>query len=175
MPNIIFLRADLFDSSTQTLTNTVNTVGIMGAGIAKQFKARFPAMFQDYKARCGRKEIQTGEPYLWKGANGDGTWVLNFPTKRHWRGNSKIEWIEQGLVFLMNHYREWNIRSLAMPALGCSLGGLNWDQVKPLMVRYLEQMDIPVEIYEPRRHPMLHKEVRPPKRKTKTFVQPELF
>lgn len=149
MSNIIFVQKKLFDSSMQTFTNTINTVGVMGAGIAKQFKARFPDMFEDYKQKCERQEVQTGQPYLWKPADAETAWVLNFPTKQHWRGKSEIQWIEEGLDYLLQHYREWNIQSLAVPALGCSLGGLKWEQVKPVMEHYLSQMDIPVEIYEP--------------------------
>lgn len=148
--NIMFKQGDIFDSNAQVITNTINTVGVMGAGLAKQFKERFPDMFADYQKRCRRREVRVGRPYLWKPPNREGKWVLNFPTKQHWKSNSRLKWIEEGLCYLLEHYEEWGIKSLAMPALGCDLGGLNWEkQVKPLMVRYLSQMKIPVEIYEP--------------------------
>ena len=147
--NLSIKRGDLFDSKAQTLANTVNTVGVMGAGIAKQFKARYPEMFADYKQRCTAKRVKVGEPYCWKPADVDAHWVLNFPTKKHWRNPSEIEWLESGLMHLRDNYRHWGITSLAMPALGCSLGKLSWEQVKPMMEKYLGEMDIPVEIYEP--------------------------
>jgi len=151
----------------QTLTNAINTVGDMGAGIAKQFKIRFPVMFADYKQRCEQQKTKTGQPYLWKPADEKTTWVLNFPTKQNWRGKSKIEWIEEGLDYLLQHYRKWGIQSLAVPALGCSLGGLKWEQVKPVMEHYLSQMDIPVEIYEPL------PEMRRPKQKQNRKAKPK--
>lgn len=147
---LVLKKGDIFNSTAQVLTNTVNTVGVMGAGLAKRFRERFPEMYEDYKERCRQKEVKVGLPYLWKPPNGEGKWVLNFPTKKSWRGGSRLEWIEQGLKYLLEHYEEWGIQSLAMPALGCDLGGLDWEtQVKPLMIRYLSQMNIPVEIYEP--------------------------
>lgn len=174
--NITYKQGNLFDSRMQTLTNTVNTVGVMGAGIAKQFKARFPTMFQDYKERCKNKLVEMGKPYLWKPSATDGVWVLNFPTKQHWRAASKMEWIEQGLEYLVEHYKDWNIQSLAIPALGCSLGGLSWHEVKPVMERYLSKLAVPVEIYEPlpeAKRGAKRKQVRT--RKPHSKFQPKLF
>jgi len=147
--NISLKRGNLFDSNAQTLGNAVNTVGIMGAGIAKEFKLRYPEMFTDYKQRCVEKRVLVGEPYCWKPADETARRVLLFPTKQHWRNPSQIEWLESGLQYLNENYKKWGIRSLAMPALGCSLGGLDWKQVRPLMEKYLGEMDVPVEIYEP--------------------------
>lgn len=168
--NITFKYGSIFNSNAQVITNTINTFGVMGAGLAKQFRERFPEMYEDYKEKCRRKEVKVGQPYLWKPQNGDGKWILNFPTKHHWRKKSRLEWIEEGLKYLLEHYEEWGIQSLAMPALGCDLGGLDWEsQVKPLMVRYLSQMNIPVEIYEPlpkirRKKQKMHKESNHKKR-----------
>jgi len=147
--NISLKRGNLFDSAAQTLGNAVNTVGVMGAGIAKEFKLRYPDMFADYKQRCEDGRVLIGEPYCWKPADESARWVLLFPTKQHWRNPSQIEWLESGLLHLAENYKKWGIRSLAMPALGCSLGGLDWQQVKPLMEKYLGEMEVPVEIYEP--------------------------
>lgn len=147
--NTTLKRGNLFDSNAQTLGNAVNTVGIMGAGIAKEFKLRYPEMFADYKQRCAEKRVLVGEPYCWKPADEAAPWVILFPTKQHWRNPSQIKWLESGLQYLNENYKEWGIRSLAMPALGCSLGGLDWKQVRPLMERYLGEMEVPVEIYEP--------------------------
>ena len=149
MSPVQILSGNLFDSQHQTLTNAVNTVGVMGAGIAKEFKARYPAMYQDYKERCERGEVKTGEPYVWSSSN-EAQKVLNFPTKRDWRVKSRLAWIESGLAYLVEHYREMGITSIAFPALGCNNGGLDWQSVRPVMVRYLGQLTIPVEIYEPR-------------------------
>jgi len=147
--NISLKRGNLFNSKAQTLCNAVNTVGVMGAGIAKEFKSRYPEMFADYKQRCEEKRVLVGEPYCWKPADGVAHWVLIFPTKQHWRNPSQIEWLESGLQHLNESYEKWGISSLAMPALGCSLGGLDWKQVRPIMEKYLSEMEVPVEIYEP--------------------------
>lgn len=138
---------DLFRSDAQTLVNTVNTVGVMGKGIALEFKRRFPQMFEEYAARCERGEVRLGEPYLYKG--GDRPWILNFPTKEHWRGVSRIDAIERGLRHLAAHYRAWGIESLAVPPLGCGLGQLDWSVVGPTLYRELSALDIPVELYAP--------------------------
>lgn len=143
------MTGDIFLSDSQTLTNAVNTVGVMGAGIAKEFKRRFPKMYEDYRGRCKRGEFQIGEPYVWRPESGGQPWILNFPTKRHWRAGSQLAWIDQGLAYIVRHYRSWEITSLALPALGCSLGGLEWTDVKSLFERHLSVLDIPVEIYEP--------------------------
>lgn len=141
------LVGDLFISSAQTLVNTVNCVGVMGKGIALGFKQRFPDMYHDYTSRCKRGEVRLGEPYLYRPMLGK--WVLNFPTKDHWRSVAKLEDIVRGLEYLVDHYREWGITSLAVPPLGCGEGQLEWAVVGPTLHRYLGQLDIPVELYAP--------------------------
>lgn len=138
---------DLFKSSAQTLVNTVNTVGVMGKGIALEFKKRFPEMFADYQQRCERGEVRLGRPYLFKRATSP--WILNFPTKQHWRGVSRIADIEEGLRYLTANYRAWGIESLAVPPLGCGLGQLDWRVVGPTLYRGLQSIDVPVELYAP--------------------------
>lgn len=138
---------DLFKSSAQTLVNTVNCVGIMGKGIALEFKKRFPEMYEDYAQRCDRGEVKLGRPYLFK--QGGGPWVLNFPTKDHWRSVSKLSDISAGLEYLKARYKEWGITSLAVPPLGCGSGQLDWDVIGPTLYRHLSQLDIPVELYAP--------------------------
>lgn len=138
------LHGDIFRSSTQTLTNPINCRGVMGGGLALEFRNRFPVMYQDYVARCRRGEVKVGRPYVWR--NPAEPSVLNFPTKDDWRDPSKLEYVEEGLRYLANHYREMGVVSLAMPALGCGLGGLEWSKVRPLMERELSNLDIPVEI-----------------------------
>ncbi|MCR9191641.1 MAG: macro domain-containing protein [Gammaproteobacteria bacterium] len=138
----------LFGSNKQVIVNTVNCVGVMGKGIALAFKNRYPEMFQDYKKRCRNNQVELGKPYLWKPDFGS-QWILNFPTKGHWRNKSSLASIEGGLIHLAAHAKDWGIESLALPALGCGCGGLNWTEVRPLIVRHLEPLGIPIDIYPP--------------------------
>jgi O-acetyl-ADP-ribose deacetylase (regulator of RNase III) len=106
-------EGSVLDADAQTLVNTVNCVGVMGKGIALAFREQFPQMFRDYVARCEREEVHLGEPYLFRQLFPP--WILNFPTKGHWRARSRLKDIEAGLAFLEAHYREWGIESLAVP------------------------------------------------------------
>lgn len=141
------LIGDLFKTEAQTLVNTVNCVGIMGKGVALEFKKRFPEMFKDYEQRCKSGEVKLGLPYLYK--NLLPPWVLNFPTKDHWRSVANLQAIIEGLKYLLQHYKEWGITSLAVPPLGCGQGQLEWRVVGPTLYRYLRKMDIPIELYAP--------------------------
>ncbi|MEO0140833.1 MAG: macro domain-containing protein [candidate division WOR-3 bacterium] len=147
MGNLIIKKGNIFESQVQTLVNSVNCEGIMGKGIALEFKKRFPEMFRDYEDKCKKGLVRLGQPYLFKQITPP--WILNFPTKKRWRSLSRIQDIEDGLIYLRDHYREWGITSLAVPALGCSNGKLDWCVVGPLLYKYLSQLDIPVEIYAP--------------------------
>jgi O-acetyl-ADP-ribose deacetylase (regulator of RNase III) len=137
----------MFKSNAQTLVNTVNCVGIMGKGIALEFKNRFPEMFEDYRRRCDAGQVKLGKPYLFKRPSPP--WILNFPTKDHWRSVSKIEDIVHALEYLKAHYKEWGITALAVPPLGCGQGQLEWRVVGPALYRHLMELDIPVELYAP--------------------------
>lgn len=148
---------NLFESKAQTLVNTVNCVGIMGKGVALEFKKRFPEMFKDYEARCRRGEVKLGCPYLYKPLVPP--WILNFPTKDDWRSVAKLEDIIRGLEYLLEHYKAWGITSLAVPPLGCGQGQLEWGVVGPTLYRYFMRMDIPVELYAPYGTP--HEELQP--------------
>lgn len=141
------LIGDILKTKAQTLVNTVNCVGIMGKGIALEFKNRFPEMFKDYAKRCERKEIRLGQPYMYKSLLGQQ--IVNFPTKEHWKSVSKISDIERGLDYLLAHYKEWVITSIAIPPLGCGNGQLEWKVVGPVIYSRAKQMNIPVEIYAP--------------------------
>jgi len=141
------LVGDLFESKCQALVNTVNTVGIMGKGVALEFKKRFPDMFEDYVKRCSEGKVKLGEPYLYKRLTPP--WILNFPTKEHWRSVSNISDILRGLNYLEQHYKEWGITSIALPPLGCGHGQLEWKIVGPTLYRYIKALDIPVELYAP--------------------------
>ena len=153
MPNFKVLIGDLFESKAQTLVNTVNCVGVMGKGVAEQFKKRFPAMFDDYVGRCKRKEVRIGEPYLYRTAD---VQILNFPTKDHWRSPSRLKDIERGLDYFVDHAVAWGISSVAMPPLGCGNGGLEWSEVGPLIYRKLHGLPIDVELYAPYGTPKQH-------------------
>ena len=141
------VTGDLFTSDAQTLVNTVNCAGVMGKGLALAFKRRFPDMFGDYKDRCAHGQVRLGEPYLFRRPTPPH--ILNFPTKDHWRSPSKLEDIVAGVRYLQRHYGEWGITSLAVPALGCGLGQLDWATVGPTLQRLFGELTIPVALYAP--------------------------
>ncbi len=159
------VEGDMFFSRMQTLTISVNTVGVMGKGLASRAKYQFPDAYVVYQDACRKRLLLPGKPYLYKReasldtaladdtfplpATNRRTWFLFFPTKRHWRERSRIEDIEAGLGWLVQHYRAEGIESLALPALGCGLGRLKWAEVGPLMCRYLSRLEIPVHIHLP--------------------------
>lgn len=140
-------NGNIFNSKTQTIVNTVNCVGVMGKGIALVFKLRYPNMFDEYAELCKKHLIVPGKLWLYKGEK-DAPWVLNFPTKFHWKYPSKMEYIESGLKKFVDTYKEKGITSIAFPMLGTHNGGLDKDEVKKLMENYLSKCDIPIEIYD---------------------------
>jgi O-acetyl-ADP-ribose deacetylase (regulator of RNase III) len=141
------LIGDLFVSHAQTLVNTVNCVGIMGKGVAQEFKKRFPAMFEDYAARCEHRQVRLGEPYPYRDRSG--ILIINFPTKDHWRSPSRLADIERGLDYFVQHHAEWGVKSVAFPPLGCGNGGLSWEGVGPLIYGKLRHLNIDIEVYAP--------------------------
>jgi O-acetyl-ADP-ribose deacetylase (regulator of RNase III) len=141
------LVGDLFASQAQTLVNAVNCVGVMGRGLALEFKKRFPQMFEDYVERCRHNQVRLGEPYVFRDRSG--VMVMNFPTKGHWRSSSRLIDIEQGLDYFLAHYADWGVSSVAFPALGCGYGGLAWAEVEPVMYGKLRDLPIAVEVYVP--------------------------
>ena len=147
MPQMKILVGDILQSKAQTLINTVNCVSVMGKGIALEFKNRFPEMHEDYLERCKRGEVKLGLPYLYRTLFPPQ--IINFPTKDHWKSMSRVDDIERGLKYLLAHYKEWGVQSLAIPPLGCGNGQLEWRAVGPLIYRYTTQMDVPVEMYAP--------------------------
>ncbi len=138
---------DMFESKCSTIVNTVNCVGVMGKGIALEFKKKYPAMFRDYVERCNSGQVKTGTPYVYD--NGDGTKILNFPTKNHWRSPSRLAFVIEGLDWFVENYKELGITSIAFPPLGCGNGGLTWDVVGPIMYQKLSVLPIDIEIYAP--------------------------
>lgn len=139
------IEGNLFDSNSQTIVNTINCFGVMGKGIALEYKKRFPDMFLRYKELCGKKLIRPGILWLYKA---DNKWILNFPTKDHWKNPSKIEYLESGLTKFLNTYKNKGITSIAFPLLGASNGGIDPDVSLEVMKKYLSQCDIEVEIYK---------------------------
>ena len=145
MAKIIEIKGNIFESTCQTLVNTVNCVGFMGKGIAFEYKNRFPEMYLSYKKICDKNLLKPGFLYLY---NKSTPWILNFPTKNHWKYPSKIEYIKLGLKKFVDTYRTRNITSVAFPELGSSLGGLDWNDVRKIMYDYLLPLtDIDIEIY----------------------------
>lgn len=142
---ILYVKGNLFQSPAQVLVNTVNTVGVMGKGVALEFKRLFPEMYRQYRDLCERGQFSIGQLWLYKSPQ---KWVLNFPTKQHWRAPSRVEYIEAGLRKFTQVYSEWGIHSIAFPPLGCGNGQLDFKtQVQPLMERYLRPLPIDVFIY----------------------------
>ena len=142
---ITYVNGNLFESPAHVLVNTVNTVGVMGKGVAKDFKRLFPDMFHQYQSMCESKRLQIGTLFLYKSPN---KWVLNFPTKQSWRNPSRVEFIESGLKKLVSIYSDRGISNLAMPLIGCGNGELDWrTQVGPLVEKHLSKLPIDVFVY----------------------------
>lgn len=144
MSKLIYSDNDILNQgNAQTIVNTINCVGVMGAGIALEYKLRYPKMYEDYVLKCRKHEVMIGKPYLYKHND---KWILNFPTKKHWKDDSKLEWVEEGLIYFKENYKQWGITSIAFPKLGTKHGGLNWEDIKKIMELHLEDLDIPVYI-----------------------------
>ena len=168
---------DMFFSQMQTLTISVNTVGIMGKGLASRTKYQFPDVYVFYQDLCRKKLLKMGSPYLYKRETSldkqlaadplslpdlnSNKWFLLFPTKRHWREDSDREGIEEGLKWLRNNYKAEGIQSLALPALGCGLGKLEWQDIGPLMCHYLADLEIPVAVYLPQEQEIAPEYLKP--------------
>jgi O-acetyl-ADP-ribose deacetylase (regulator of RNase III) len=152
---IDYKTGDILQADTEALVNTVNCVGIMGRGIALQFKEAFPANFKAYAAACARKEVQPGRMFVFEtGFLGNPKVIINFPTKRHWRGKSRIEDIEAGLDALAVEIRKRGIRSIAVPPLGSGLGGLDWRLVRSRIEAALGSLvGVHVVVFEPHESP----------------------
>lgn len=144
MAHIQYQKDDIFESKAHVIVNTVNCEGYMGKGLALVFKQRYPAMFTIYQKECKTGKLRIGRPTLYREST---PWILNFPTKYNWRFPSKLEYLEKGLEHVVAHYKKEGIKSIAFPKLGTQNGKLSWDDVGPLMVKYLSQLDIDVYIY----------------------------
>jgi hypothetical protein len=168
--NLSLADGDMFFSNMQTLTVSVNTVGIMGKGLASRAKYQFPDVYVTYQDACRKKSLKMGKPFLYKRealfddelADDPATltapngvkWFLLFATKYHWRDNSDLPGIDEGLRWLAENYKTEGIKSIALPALGCGLGNLAWKDVGPIICQRLSALEIPVVIYLPREKEM---------------------
>lgn len=148
---INFTQGNLLDADVEALVNTVNTVGVMGKGIALMFKEAFPENFKSYQEACKKKELQAGQLFITEQRQLLGPkWIVNFATKGHWRNPSRVEWIQNGLAELRQFVVENDVRSIALPPLGSGNGGLDWDMIRQLIVEALGPLDrVQVLVFEP--------------------------
>lgn len=156
---IEYKQGDILRENTEAIINTVNCVGVMGRGIALQFKKAFPQNFLAYATACKKKEVQPGKMFVFEtGQLTNPRYIINFPTKRHWRGASRMEDIDAGLKSLVETVIRHGIQSIAIPPLGSGLGGLDWVEVKPRIEAALQSMtDLRVTVYEPQGAPAAEK------------------
>ena len=175
--NIVLKKGDMFFSQMQTFTISVNVVGVMGKGLASRAKYQFPDVYVLYQDLCRQKKLKMGIPYLYQRENNfekslsedtksiitenGHRWFLLFPTKNHWREKSPIEGIERGLQWLVENYKKLDISSIALPALGCGLGALDWKDVGPLMCKYLSQTNLKSSIYLPLERTLPPEQLKP--------------
>jgi len=145
MKNLKLIKGNIFTSSCNTLVNTVNCVGIMGAGIALEFRLRYPKMFKEYKDLCEQNKISVGNLWLYKSNDKS---ILNFPTKFHWKYPSKEEYLHKGLAEFIRIYKDLNLDSVAFPLLGAQKGGIKPEKSLEIMSGYLNKVDIEIEIYQ---------------------------
>jgi len=147
---IRFTQGNLLEANTEALVNTVNTVGVMGKGIALMFKERFAENYRLYAAACKAGEVETGKVHVTAVNELDGPrWIVNFPTKRHWRSPSQMAWITEGLHDLRRFLIENHVKSVAVPPLGAGNGGLKWPDVREQIVDVLSDLDVDVLVFEP--------------------------
>jgi O-acetyl-ADP-ribose deacetylase (regulator of RNase III) len=152
---IQIVHGDIFNAGTDAIVNTVNTQGVMGRGLAAQFKVIYPEMFEDYKQACEKGEVRVGKMHVYRISNVKPYYIINFPTKEDWHEPSKVEYIEKGLNALCMTILTRDISSIAIPALGCGLGELSWSRVLTLIVNRMEIFlqeygrNIDILIYEP--------------------------
>ena len=139
------IKGNIFTSSSQVLVNTVNCVGVMGAGIALEFRLRYPSMYKQYAELCKQRKINIGNLWMYKSEK---KWILNFPTKIHWKYPSKESYLHEGLKYFVENFKELGIESIAFPLLGSQKGGLNPKQSLNIMTSYLSDLTIPIEIFE---------------------------
>ena len=145
---IFYEQGDMFAKEYDAYVNTVNCVGVMGKGLAARFKARYPENYDYYMGMCAQGKVKPGKMLIMYDQMSE-TWIVNFPTKMHWRNPSQLEWIDKGLKNLKKKINKHMWQSIAIPALGCGLGGLDWREVKPLIAKRLKKCKgIDIYVYE---------------------------
>jgi len=170
------VTGDLLKANTEALVNTVNTEGVMGKGLALQFKKAYPEMFREYEKLCAQGRLQTGKMQVYvRDELNNPRYIINFPTKQQWREKTKLVYIREGLESLVAEVRARNIRSIALPALGTGLGGLDWNEVYPLIkAAFIQLPDVEVLVYPPQPAPdamdIVHRTPRPSMTLTRAFV-----
>lgn len=147
---ITYKKGNLLEANAEALVNTVNTVGVMGKGIALMFKEKFPKNMSEYKNACANKQVQTGKMFVTRQETPIPRWIVNFPTKEHWKNPSRLEWVISGLNDLRQFIIENNVKSIAIPPLGTGNGGLNWPEVLELIHSFLDDLNqVDIQVYEP--------------------------
>ena len=145
-----FKTGNILEDPSEVLVNTVNCAGIMGKGLALEFKLRYLPMFTKYQEACSKKELLPGMVWVWSTGEEQPKYIFNFSTKDHWRSPSKLSWIKQGLDELLKQTKAFKVKSVAIPPLGCGLGGLDWNVVKPMIVYTCNRLPaVDWSIYEP--------------------------
>lgn len=158
---IHFKTGDILKQDAQALVNTVNCVGVMGRGIALQFKKAFPANFKAYESACKTDEVKPGSMFIYDtGSMYNPRYIINFPTKRHWKGKSRMEDVKAGLHALAEDIKRYNISSIAIPPLGCGLGGLDWNEVRQEIITVLSDVGADIYVFEPGAAPSAEKMVK---------------
>jgi Predicted phosphatase homologous to the C-terminal domain of histone macroH2A1 len=143
-------KGNIIDANVEAVINTVNELGVMGKGLALEFKSRYPANFKAYEDACQRGEVSVGKMFVTEHFDMFGPrWLINFPTKRDWRNGSRLEWIEAGLLDLQGVIADKSIRSIAVPPLGCGNGGLDWKVVRGIICESFSRSPCEVHLYEP--------------------------
>ena len=150
-----FKKGNMFNLKADILVNAVNCKGIMGKGVAKTFKEKYPAMYNNYRFKCENNEVLPGVPFVWEDKSymfNIGIIIINFPTKDDWRDDSKYDYIESGLVwfreYLINYTKENKNKYVHMPALGCGLGNLNFELVQEMIIKHLDDIeDIDITVF----------------------------
>jgi O-acetyl-ADP-ribose deacetylase (regulator of RNase III) len=145
---ISYQQGDLLSAKVDALVNAVNTVGVMGKGIALSFKKQFPDNYRQYAAACAQNKVQVGEIFITQNCVAP-KWIVNFPTKQHWRDPSQLQWIVEGLQSLKKFIITNQVKSIALPALGAGNGGLDWTAVREQIERTLGDLQADVHVYEP--------------------------
>lgn len=143
-------HGDLLASEADALVNAVNTEGVMGKGLAAQFRAAWPSMFSAYRTACRHGDLRIGQLHVWPTGGFDPRYIVNLPTKAHFRDPSTLSYVDEGLAALARTAPELGLTSIAVPALGCGNGGLGWAEVRPLIDHHLATLDLRVLVFPPR-------------------------